>query len=629
VTDAKDDSDNMDEKEGIQSIGDLLTQRQRKRFQTGDTLLGRYRILGELGQGGMGLVFRCLDEVGGIEVAVKMLPPEVSHDSGEMEDVRENFRLVSSLVHQNICAVRTLEKDPATGEYFLVMELAQGVNLRTWRKQRKAQCPKSNNQYPTSNGTAGIPLAEILPIVRQIAAALDYAHEHKVIHRDIKLSNVMVQPATSNLQPSTCTVKVLDFGLAAQIHTSFSRVSHVRYGTSGTGPYMAPEQWEGQYQDAATDQYALAVLAYELLTGHCPFESHEATVLRESVLKSVPKCPPGLLAAAWAALQRGLAKEREERFASCGEFARALGGERISPQSLPHQGRGAQRSGKGWKCAVGLVLLVGLAAVGWEGWNQFQAYHARGQMESDWTATQASGTEEAYTQYASTHPASPYFEQASQKAEQLKTERKQREAAELAQQKMEAAWREVLSRDTEEAYNQFVLSYPNTPYSSIAQTQAARLAIDRKEKERVSNRIQEASKKWEKALGTWVISENEFVRQQDGEISIFLTEQGELSASGSFSLQNYFPSHRRGESYAMQKINGRINGISSVGDEYGMSFKLRGSFSYQGYNNGDEHGAESEVDIICLKPFGGLNLTMPYYDHEGNLTDWIVEFIEK
>jgi serine/threonine protein kinase len=64
---------------------------------------------------------------------------------------------------------------------------------------------------------------------------------------------VMVQPATSNLQPSTCTVKVLDFGLAAQIHTSFSRVSHVRYGTSGTGPYMAPEQWEGQYQDAATD----------------------------------------------------------------------------------------------------------------------------------------------------------------------------------------------------------------------------------------------------------------------------------------------------------------------------------------------------------------------------------------
>jgi hypothetical protein len=161
VTDAKDDSDNMDEKEGIQSIGDLLTQRQRKRFQTGDTLLGRYRILGELGQGGMGLVFRCLDEVGGIEVAVKMLPPEVSHDSGEMEDVRENFRLVSSLVHQNICAVRTLEKDPATGEYFLVMELAQGSTCALGGSREKLnvqiQQPISNIQWNSRNPVGGNP----------------------------------------------------------------------------------------------------------------------------------------------------------------------------------------------------------------------------------------------------------------------------------------------------------------------------------------------------------------------------------------------------------------------------------------------------------------------------------------
>jgi len=395
--------------EEIQSIGDVLTQRQRKRFKAGDVLLGRYRILGELGQGGMGLVFRCLDEIGGIEVAVKMLPPEVSHDSGEMEDVRENFALVASLVHQNICAVRTLEKDPATGEYFLVMELAQGVNLRQWRKGR-ALSPKA----PGSEGSMGralspkapgsgsergglgqpaLPLEQILPIVRQIAAALDYAHEHKVIHRDIKPSNVMVQPSAYSLQSSVSSpsVKVLDFGLAAQIHTSFSRVSHVRYGTSGTGPYMAPEQWEGQYQDAATDQYALAVLTYELLTGHCPFESHEATVLRESVLRSEPRCPPGLPAATWAVLKRGLAKEREERFRSCGEFAAALGGEKILPQRTQRAQRGGTTDGHRWtRMVAGLVVLAGVIWGGIWGWRSIQESGFRSQNGTDGAGTPSS-----------------------------------------------------------------------------------------------------------------------------------------------------------------------------------------------------------------------------------------------
>ncbi len=368
--------------EEIQSIGEVLTIRQRKRFKTGDKLLGRYRILGELGQGGMGLVFRCLDETGGIEVAVKMLPPEVSHDSGEMEEVRENFRLVAGLAHPNVATVRTLEKDEATGEYLLVMELAQGMNLRQWRKQ-KSQYPISSKEYPTPKGRAGPraargeppaghaggmdppkpgapggrTLPEILPLVRQIAAALDYAHENKVVHRDIKPSNVMVDERGH--------VKVLDFGLAAQIHTSFSRVSQVRYGTSGTGPYMAPEQWRGEYQDGATDQYALAVLAYELIAGHCPFESHETSVLKQAVLDNEPARPKGVPDTAWQALKRGLAKRREERFASCGEFARALGGEKISPQRAQRS-----QSGGGWKWVAAVVLLAGLAAAGaWQaGW---------------------------------------------------------------------------------------------------------------------------------------------------------------------------------------------------------------------------------------------------------------------
>ncbi|MFH0909551.1 MAG: protein kinase [bacterium] len=161
--------------DGIHSIGDVLTQRQRKRFRAGDVLAGRYKILGELGQGGMGLVFRCLDEVGGIEVAVKMLPPEVSRDTGEMEEVRENFQLVAKLAHPNIATVRTLERDPATGEYLLVMDSAEGASLRKWRKE----------------GAGGRrTLEEILPVLEHVASALDYAHGRKVVHRDIKPSNI-------------------------------------------------------------------------------------------------------------------------------------------------------------------------------------------------------------------------------------------------------------------------------------------------------------------------------------------------------------------------------------------------------------------------------------------------------
>ncbi len=331
---------------GVASLSDQLTRRQRLRYKTGDVLLGRYKILGELGQGGMGLVFRCLDEVGGVEVALKMLPPEVSHDTGEMEEVRENFQLVSRLAHPNICTVKTLERDSA-GDYYLIMEYAPGVSLRKWQKQSRK--PETGNLKPE--------LEQVLPVLRQMAAALDYAHGQKIIHRDIKPANVMIAPDGG--------VKVLDFGLATQVHTSMSRVSHVRYGTSGTGPYMAPEQWEGQYQDARTDQYAFAVLAYELLAGRLPFESPDADVLRRAVLNSAPKKPDGMDAKTWTVLLRALAKEREQRFASCTEFVDALGGKKILPQRA--------QSTPGRKVWLGLAAAVVVALLAYASYRTYES----------------------------------------------------------------------------------------------------------------------------------------------------------------------------------------------------------------------------------------------------------------
>jgi serine/threonine protein kinase len=290
-------------------MSNAATFRQCQRFTEGDLVLSRYRVTGELGQGGMGVVYGCRDEVGGIDVALKALPPDLSRNSVEMEEVRENFQLVSRLSHPNIAQIRTLEKDPATGDYYLVMECVEEVNLRRYRKQH--------------GGT--LTLDEVLPIARQIAEALDYAHSERIIHRDIKPSNVMVR--------EDGVVKVLDFGLAAQIQTSLSRVSRVNYGTSGTGPYMAPEQWRGQYQDAATDQYALAVLVYELLAGRCPFENPDISILREAVLKDEPEPVPATSEHVWQVLARALLKGRKLRFGDCRQFAAALagvGGEGVS-----------------------------------------------------------------------------------------------------------------------------------------------------------------------------------------------------------------------------------------------------------------------------------------------------------
>ena len=288
----------------LPSLGELPTVRgaAARKFKAGERLMARYQVLGELGQGGMGVVYRCLDEIGGIEVALKALPPELSHNSGEMEEVRENFQLVCKLAHPHIATVRTLEKDPQSGNYYLILELVEGVDLRKWRKQNGGQ----------------LELEQAQPILQQIAQALDFAHSRKIIHRDIKPANVMVS--------ADGTVKVLDFGLAAQIQTSMSRVSQMHFSSSGTGPYMSPEQWKGQRQDGASDQYALAVLAYELVSGHVPFESQDSVVLKHAVIDNAPQRPDDLADGTWAALQRGLGKAASERFANCVEFIEALGG---------------------------------------------------------------------------------------------------------------------------------------------------------------------------------------------------------------------------------------------------------------------------------------------------------------
>jgi serine/threonine protein kinase len=307
------------------SIGDDPTMKpkdgrnRRGAFAPGDVIAGRYVVESIIGEGGMGIVYQCLDRVGGVKVAVKCLPPEVSRNADEMEDIRDNYRLVADLHHPNIAGARTLEVDGATGDYYLVMDLARGMSLKRWMKRN----PRSATEGK-------------LAVLRQVAAALDYAHAQKVIHRDVKPENVMVDDEGG--------VKVLDFGLAAQIRSSQSRTSNTVTSKGGTPGYKSPEQWLGRPQRAAADVYSFGVLAYWMLSGHLPFDGDDLAVLGHAVLTAPVEPIPDLPAHVNAALAKALAKEPNERFASCGAVVDALEGRKVEGGKV-----------EGWKVEGGKV----------------------------------------------------------------------------------------------------------------------------------------------------------------------------------------------------------------------------------------------------------------------------------
>ena len=341
-------------------------------------VLGRidqYEILKELGTGGFGSVYLARDTVSRTFVAVKGLPALVKNNAEEMERIQENFALVSRLHHPNIAAALVLHpankvsySDPTaaeklnvkSGNTLMVMEYASGVTLTKWRRQ-----------FPERK----VPLDKAIEIVRQVAAAMDYAHQRKIIHRDIKPSNVMVETH----EDGTFTVRVLDFGLAAEVRSSMNRVSKEVSGTSGTRQYMAPEQWAGKKQGAATDQYSLAVLFHELVTGSIPFasafECDDPIVMMTAVTTQEAEIPADLPKRIRVALRRGLNKNRELRFKTCADFVAALEGKKIP-------GKGRKRTGLLALGTIAALLIVIVYGTWWFGRNDANGVQDTGTVES-------------------------------------------------------------------------------------------------------------------------------------------------------------------------------------------------------------------------------------------------------
>jgi len=338
---------------------------------TAGSRLGVYDILSPLGVGGMGEVYRAKDTKLGRDVALKVLPDSLAHDPERLARFEREAHLLAALNHPNIAHVYGIED--TTGVRALVMELVEGATLA----DRISQGP--------------IPLDEALPIAKQIAEALEAAHEQGIIHRDLKPANIKVR--------ADGTVKVLDFGLAKAFDPSASTGAGATMSPTlslhatqagiilGTAAYMAPEQARGKTVDRRADIWAFGCVLFEMLTGRRAFDGDDISTTLASVLKTEPDwqlLPRSTPAGVRRLLVRCLKKEPKDRLQAIGdarvELADLLSGHSEDAALLTMTPGGATVWDRlPWVIADGALLafIVTAAVAGWLWWERRAAEHAK------------------------------------------------------------------------------------------------------------------------------------------------------------------------------------------------------------------------------------------------------------
>ncbi len=271
------------------------------------TRLNVYEIVAPLGAGGMGEVYRARDTKLDRVVALKVLPEAIAFDADRVARFEREARILASLNHPHIAGLYGMEE--SGGQHFLLMELVEGETLD--QKLRHGSWLMANGKGLMADGanqdgqpsaishkpSGGLPVDDALNFARQIAEALEAAHEKGIVHRDLKPANVKVTPDD--------TVKVLDFGLAKAMGVeeaaSGSGVPGLTHSPTltfagatqagmilGTAPYMSPEQAKGRVADKRSDVWAFGCVLYEMLAGRRAFEGEDVSEVLASVLKSDP-----------------------------------------------------------------------------------------------------------------------------------------------------------------------------------------------------------------------------------------------------------------------------------------------------------------------------------------------------
>jgi Tol biopolymer transport system component len=313
---------------------------------------GPYEILGLIGAGGMGEVYRGHDTKLKRDVALKVLPDSFASDPDRLARFTREAQTLASLNHQNIAHIHGLED--VDGGKALVMELVEGDDL----SQRIAR--------------GAMPLDEALPIAKQIADALEAAHEHRIIHRDLKPANIKVRPDG--------TVKVLDFGLAKALElpgepsveamnspTLTNRATQMGV-ILGTAAYMAPEQARGKTVDQRADIWAFGCVLYEMLTGKRPFDGEDMTEVLGAVVRLEPDfdaLPADVPARIRRVLQLCLRKDLRQRAQAMGDVRLALEGAfEVAVSQAATVARSPSRGTRpAWIVAAAAVLAAAALAI--------------------------------------------------------------------------------------------------------------------------------------------------------------------------------------------------------------------------------------------------------------------------
>ena len=274
--------------------------------------LGRYEIIGELGQGAMGVVYKAKDPLIDRVVAIKTINLGLALDEKEEYEGRfyQEAKAAGRLNHPNIVTIYDVGKSGNVA--YIAMEFLQGRELRD-----------------VMNDGGVLPVDQVLDVVAQVALGLAYAHEHEIVHRDVKPSNIMVIRDGH--------VKITDFGIARMASAS------VRTQTGmvlGSPKYMSPEQVMGKSIDQRSDIFSLGVMLYEMLTGQAPFNGENVNAIMYQTLNAVPAQPNTLNAAVPEMLNfivaKALAKKLEDRYQNAKDFAADL---RACRDTLPRSGQ--------------------------------------------------------------------------------------------------------------------------------------------------------------------------------------------------------------------------------------------------------------------------------------------------
>jgi hypothetical protein len=268
--------------------------------------IGKYQIIREIGRGGMGKVYHALDPVMKRSVALKVTRWSDSDEPAEgktrKKQLLRDARNAGQLTHPNIVTVYGFEEDGNLA--FIVMELVEGTTMA-----------------PLLRGGAKLDAVRTVRYIAQACEALDYAHKNHIVHRDIKPENIMLTKEDA--------VKIADFGISKSIRGGSLEATRTQAGlVMGTLFYMSPEQVRGSKVDGRSDQFSIAVVAYQMLTGVLPFSADEPTAIIFKISFEEPKAlellNPGLDPAAGAVIKKALSKKAEDRYDTCTEFAEAL-----------------------------------------------------------------------------------------------------------------------------------------------------------------------------------------------------------------------------------------------------------------------------------------------------------------